>query len=312
MSFTRRVLFVSIALVVVVIGIELLLRVAGGILMWNAGRKLASSAGDGPSVLAIGESTTGGLGVEPELSYPKQLEKILREHYALDTITVVAPWAMGQNSSQQLHRIDRYLSAYKPRLVLLMCGVNNPWSFAESNITDFIDGDDPVLRRIRFRLFADRFRIVKVLRLALMDLESVIDDLSGRPEEDTWPPSSTVYDWSLKHRPDFLALWRNDVGSMIRAASDSGAMVALMTYPTYKFPPPEEFRSLADEYGIPLIEIHRAFEEYLEAGEENDILLEDGYHPNPLGYQILAEQVFLFIVARDALSLNNARVEGER
>lgn len=303
---TRRVLRFRrpwVLFIVAIVGLELLLRALGGFVAWRAAQQLGKNIGNGPLILAVGESTTAGLGVRPPESYPRLLQQKLRDYYGLPAITVVAPWAMGQNSSQQLNRISKYLETYEPRLVLLMCGVNNPWSFAESNIAKFVDEDDSVLQQIRLRLFLDRFRLVKLLRLGAIDLKYVIDDLEGKPETEKWPPTSEVFDWSKERRPAFRELWRSDVGQMIDISAKAGAKVTLMTYPTYKFPSPADFCVLADQYGIPLIDIHQAFAECLETGKSSDILLDDGYHPNPRGYELLADRVFRFIIENDALGL---------
>jgi len=303
-TFKRRFLVAFLALLLTFVTIELGLRTAGAILAKRATAEAVQRHGEGPTILAIGESTTAGLGVSRKESYPRQLEQSLRKHYSNPSIQVVYPWAIGRNSSQQLNRISRYLEAFEPDLVLLMCGVNNPWSLEESNITQFIEDDDSVSRRIRFRQLIDKSRLAKLIRLALIDLRYVMDDLRGKPEEGKWPPPSWILDWRDEHREEFLQLWRSDIGAMIERSLRSGAQVALMTYPRYEFPPPEEFRDLAAKYDVPLINIHRAFRTRLKRSELSDYFLEDGYHPNPQGYKLLADEILLRIVELDSLGLN--------
>ena len=300
----KSVAKLAAVLVVLIGGLELGLRVTGSILTQRAMADLARQAGDGPIVLAIGESTTAGLDVDPGDSYPRQLQRMLRKHYSNPSIRVVAPYAMGQNSSQQLNRLPGYLEALEPELVLLMCGVNNPWSFVESNIIDFIDDSDPVARRIRLRKLLDRSRVVKLARLGLIDLSYALEDLRGGAERERWPPPSWLIDWSGQQREAFLALWRSDVTAMIASIRDAGGEALLMTYPSYEFPPVSEFEALAAETGAPLVRVDEAFRKALRRRQTSELFLEDGYHPTARGYGLLAHQVYLYITTHDSLDLD--------
>lgn len=97
----------------------------------NAGKK---------TILCVGESTTLGLWCNVEDSYPKQLERMLNTYEGTDRYMTVVPPHIGQNTSQMAHRMTSYLETYRPRLVILMCGVNNLWSLAESSVPQFLSG----------------------------------------------------------------------------------------------------------------------------------------------------------------------------
>jgi acyl-CoA thioesterase-1 len=75
-----------------------------------------------PVILAVGESTTAGYGVDRELSYPSQLQQKLDErgyHYR-----VVNHGVSGSTTEAALRRLDRGL-LLKPRIVIIALGGND-------------------------------------------------------------------------------------------------------------------------------------------------------------------------------------------
>ncbi len=80
------------------------------------------AAAERPVILAIGESTTAGYGVEPDLSYPAQLQKELDArgyHYRVANHGV-----SGSTTFNALTRLDRGLSL-KPKVVIIALGGND-------------------------------------------------------------------------------------------------------------------------------------------------------------------------------------------
>jgi len=84
-----------------------------------------SQTPDRPVILAVGESTTAGYGVDRELSYPAQLQQKLAErgyHYR-----VVNHGVSGSTTQAALARLDRGL-ALKPSIVIIALGGNDAGS----------------------------------------------------------------------------------------------------------------------------------------------------------------------------------------
>jgi acyl-CoA thioesterase I len=80
---------------------------------------------DRPVILAVGESTTAGYGVDREFSYPSQLQQQLDErgyHYR-----VVNQGVSGSTTEAALTRLDRGL-LLKPRMVIIALGGNDAGS----------------------------------------------------------------------------------------------------------------------------------------------------------------------------------------
>lgn len=296
----------ALALAVLLLVLEVLLRIAGARYradFWEAAGGRAVPDGS-VTILALGESTTAGLWLPVEDSYPKQLERKLRAHYGSDRITVLMPPHIGQNTSQMVHRFGDYLTTFEPALVILMAGVNNTWSLAESNLGEFMPTGSWRTHAFRLRRWADDVKVFRLARLLVSGTgeawRALRSDLAGEPRFTQWPPPDDPLVRGIGLEP-FRRLWRSDVGRMIGEAKASGAGVILMTYPNYDFPPPSEFAALAGEQAVPLVENHRSFDPLIEKGRAEEFFFEDLRHPNAEGYAIVADNAFRAVLATGIL-----------
>src|SRR2546422_1645794 len=80
------------------------------------------SNGQAPIILAIGDSMTAGYGVAPELSYPAQLERELKNRGY--NYRVVNQGVTGSTTTQALSRLNRAL-AIQPEIVIIQLGGND-------------------------------------------------------------------------------------------------------------------------------------------------------------------------------------------
>lgn len=299
----RRALRIA-AVVIVVLGVlEIVLRIAGSHYQNRFWEASTIAPGD-IAILTLGESTTGGLWLPIEDSYPKQLQVVLQDRYRTSRIQVVIPPHSGQNTSQMLHRLPRYLAAFHPVLVILMAGVNNEWSLAESNLGQFMPSGSWRTYAFRLRRRLDDIKVVRLGRWlydssgqAWSNLKS---DLEGQPRRNEWPPDN---DPLVAHiGPDtFARLWQSDMGQMIAQSKASGAAVLLMTYPNYERPSVAQFREMADKWEVPLLDNHPAFEEFIRQGREKEVLFDDLRHPNKKGYAMVADNAFRKILEMGVL-----------
>jgi len=96
------------------------------------------------TIVAFGDSYFSGLGVEPDESFPAQLERALREHG--HNTRVVNAGVAGETIADGLARLDRTL-ATKPDLIILELGAND----AEQQLDPSVSREnlDTMLARIR-------------------------------------------------------------------------------------------------------------------------------------------------------------------
>jgi lysophospholipase L1-like esterase len=313
----RGLLLLAVSLVLVVVGAEVVLRVLGHQYQqrhWQRVTAEHAASRARATVLALGESTTAGLWLPFEQSYPKQLEARLRAHYGSDRISVVVPPHLGQNTSQMVARMPFYLSTFRPDVVVIMAGVNNAWSLVESDLPRFLPESDWRTPLFRWRRWLDD---VKVLRLASLvwsasreRLSRFGHELGGAPRFTEWPPKAGLLGAVDSNGEPILQLWRHDVGTMIDLAHRAGATVILMTYPNYDTPPLAEFRAMARAKGVRLVDNHHAFRPLVTPDVISTYFLADYRHPSAKGYAIVAEHALQAIVETPAITSRLGRPDG--
>jgi acyl-CoA thioesterase-1 len=105
-----------------------------------------------PVILAIGDSMTAGYGVEPDGSYPAQLEKQLHDRGY--SYRVVNYGVTGSTTTQALSRMTRAL-AIQPAIVIIQLGGNDgsqgiPRNVSRENLRKMIQRFKPGGARIFF------------------------------------------------------------------------------------------------------------------------------------------------------------------
>jgi lysophospholipase L1-like esterase len=121
----RRWLLVIIAPFVILLTMELLLQVAALVVQANTREMPSNWFSDNTRLLAIGDSHTFGIYVDPEEAYPAQLEARWNERYPEHAIEVLNLAYPGMNSFRILGSIDSMVEKFRPDVVLLTVGVND-------------------------------------------------------------------------------------------------------------------------------------------------------------------------------------------
>ncbi len=313
----RRVARVALAVFVTLVVLEVGLRIAGALYL----RRVYAGSRPAPGelvVLCLGESSTAGLWVTPQESYPARLEAMLKEAYGRP-IRFVVPPHLGQNTSQMANRIDSYLDLYHPRLVIVMAGANDTWSLAESHIGRYLHVSTWEAARVRALVSLNDVRVFKLARYAALRALAPADDylrqnpalVWGHPELVRYPPPAATYAFARAHAAAFVELWRDDVGGIVRASKASGARVLLMTYPIApEHLPPAVVAALAREQGTAIARSDVAFRALADEGRLAPYLFaDDHWHPTAAGYAVVAWTAFRAIVAADLLGLGRPLVE---
>lgn len=272
------------------------------------------------NIVCLGESSTAGLGVDWQDSYPRQLESKLREFYCNDNINVIVPVHVGQNTSQVSNRIKQYVSQYNPRLIIVMVGCNNTWSFAESHITRFLNNTNKEALKVKVLLTLDNFRLFKVLRYTYLRFIAKIKSISikryvsfilGHPESVYKRTQIWSDPFTDLNKKAFVELWKYDVRKIIQEAKRNNVKVLLMTYHInpIKYLSMGDFISMANEQEVLLVRNDKPFDLLIKNGTVNNFLLYDDWHPNKhwhpnkRGYSIIANNAFKQIKDNNLLEL---------
>jgi hypothetical protein len=119
-------------------------------------------------ILCIGDSNTYGVYLDPEESYPAQLQGFL-------DLAPGNPWRVvnlgfpGQNSAQVRARLAENLVLYRAGILIVLVGVNNSWSPAMSHLWKFPDREpEPHF----FTALLQKCRTIGLARMAFGRLKS--------------------------------------------------------------------------------------------------------------------------------------------
>ena len=312
----KSIIFIVIFLLIL-FSTELILRLTGDLYIKKLYVHKYYNIKDQPkaiNIVCLGESSTAGIWLPWQDSYPAQLQDLLRKKYPENNINVFVPPHVGQNTSQMENRIERHIEVYKPKILVIMAGYNNEWSLAESHISKFLELKNFENIKVRALVLLNNFRIFKMLRYAYLKFLvkeksphiEALDNMNyvwGGPELVRTPPKKFIYDFALSHREAFVELWRYDIKRIISAAKKNNIRVIIMTYqidPTYL--PAKEFIKLTQEEKVTLIRNDVTFQNLIDNGTIKDYLLWDNWHPNKKGYALIADNVFETIENNSELS----------
>ena len=124
-------------------------------------------------ILAVGDSHTYGGTVQPDETYPAQLQRHL-DAAAPGVYSVINIGIPGVNTAQVRNRLPLNLARWEPDIVIVWCGLNNTWNSAESdsrNLTGWLD-----------RMFL-RLKVYKLVRVLMHDRSLYVaagEHLSGQ------------------------------------------------------------------------------------------------------------------------------------
>jgi len=260
-------------------------------------------------VATFGDSVTVGQGTAPQYSYPRQLEELLNENAEEGQFEVVNSGVYALNSSRTADLLPNWLEAIRPDLIVVMTGCNNPWNYRNSHLEELglLEADErkPLLKLLdktrTYRFFRVLLKRQKTgfgiaaqqdtslgtgRRLRISETISVPVDPTAR----TLERQRSLF----RDKAALTTLLEHDLSLITETASESGASIALMTYP---FRPVyqehhESVLQFAEERGLIAVNNLDAFERVSRSRPELDLFSADRGHPNSVGYRVIAANVY--------------------
>ncbi|MGZ3706324.1 MAG: GDSL-type esterase/lipase family protein, partial [Bdellovibrionota bacterium] len=135
MSFRHKLLYPTLAFmgaVVALLAIEASLRLYGDFILHL--QRSPSIEKDALTIIALGESTTQGIGPN---NYPRQLEDLLRKD-CRRPVQVVNLGVAGIYTDSIAQNLEGQLDRYRPRLLVVMMGINDPRQLGEPGQSDWL------------------------------------------------------------------------------------------------------------------------------------------------------------------------------
>lgn len=291
-SLQQKVLLILCGLIVAVLLGELFFRIAGLIVDET---KVTQLKDNSYRILCIGDSSTFGFGASDaeRFSYPAQLQRILKEKETDRKFEVINLGIPGISSSQVLNRLRRNISEYDPDMIIVMVGINDPWNLEESNILKFYnDKGGNVAKEIfvRLELLLNKSKFYRFLMLVFLsnEFEKInIPSFNNRTRIEGFTLSSLT---PSKAEALYKSI-TNNIFKMKIIADDYGVDIMFMKYHNVGWGRPEiAIHHVYTKLKIPVVDNETLFIKAEERGL--DVRGNDGWHPNDLGYKIIAKNVY--------------------
>lgn len=274
----RRCLIEVGYLIFLLVLLEVSLRLAG--VLWLLPRTVSDvthqeEAGE-YRILAVGESTTFGLGVRPEEAYPTLLEETLSDRIG-QPVRVVNVGVPGQTSTSILRSIRHQLDIHRPNLVLALYGIN-----------DVNEALNDLSSRIVFGVHVPEW----VAGLRLYRLACIVRDYAlhapKREEHGAWTffdRNQTTEEGEWIDNPFYLPQLKMNAAEIISNVRESGAAYVQLSYLRANAPLRTTLAEIAAENDIPFIDLA------LTDQTEGEWFTEDGFHPNAAGHRLMADRI---------------------
>jgi len=293
----KKIKFIILNLFLTILILEVLLRIYGFIYVYRVSKLYKSKKSSYRlKILAVGESSTGGLWIEDK-SYPLQLEKKLNNYLHCDSCIKVDIMSLaGANSSMNLYFLPSFLFEKKPDIVVFMTGFNDRFFFTY-NLDALILEKFYFKNKFIYKIYLNTIKIlnelrtVRILKLIYSNtflINTKTTNLEARFTESLY-----------KQREDFLSQniefvnssTRLNIEKMISIVEKNKIKPVLMTY--HMGWVNDIIRDIAKEKNIPLID-NEAFFKTKPIAEY--VFAKDAWHPNEKGYELIAQNVLNFLI----------------
>lgn len=289
--FGKRCVVILSYTVFLLVLLECTLRLAGWVLLLphRLDKESGSEAGNEFRILAIGESTTYGLRVKPDQSYPKQLERMLNTSFSDRRFVVKNIGVPGQTSSSILRSIDSQLQKYKPDLVISLFGINDTNEVLNDFSTRFIFGSVYVPRWIADMRVYKLFSMTKDFLVHSPDVKK--DGVWLFYDQSQVNPDGNLLcnEFYLKQ----LALNYKDVIDKVLRHHAEIMMISYVHRPNCFH---ELFDKVSTERNVVYLDLFIPDKE-----RHNALFVKDRWHMSELGHRIIAERIFKCLVAENLI-----------
>ena len=293
--FRQNFLLVVFGLFIVFLLVEGLFRI-GELLVSETNRNNIRRQG-AYRILCIGDSTTYGIGASDrdKYSYPSQLQNILDANTVNHNFEVINLGSPAINSSQVLNRFENNIIDYKPDIVIMMIGINDPWNFEESNILKYYNSSPTEALYVRFELMLNQLKLYQFLKLVYLSNKfkepkvSAFDNKSRNKAIEFFK-----YDQNREEALNIAIV--NNITNLNHISEAHNVKIIFMKYHKDGWRRPASIIHHAySELNVSVVDNERLFIKAKQMGL--NVWGNDKWHPNDLGYLYMAKNIFNKLVA---------------
>lgn len=299
-TIKQKILLIILSLFVAVLIGEGLFRIGG--LLVNGRKSDNLKKNESYRIICIGDSTTYGIGASNinKFSYPSQLQNILDKNIINNKFEVINLGSPGMNSSQVLNRFEKNIFDYKPDMVIMMVGINDPWNFEESNILKFYNMTTIRGLYMRMELLLNQLKLYQFIKLVY--LSDKFNEISVPDFNDkTMNKAIDFYKGDPDRTKAFNMAIVNNIANLKQIAEDNNAKIIFMKYHNIGWGRPELIiHHTYTQLKVPVVDNELLFKKAKQLGL--NILGNDKWHPNDLGYSFIAKNIFNKLVALKILN----------
>lgn len=293
-SLKHKILLVIFGLFIAILLGEAFFKIWGSV-VYEVKNKANAANSNVYRILCIGDSNTYGLGSSDinKFSYPAQLQRILNEKIHDKKFEVLNLGVPGINSSQVLNRFRKNIKQYKPNMVIVMVGINDPWNLEESNILKFYSTKNVNIfnnLRMRLGLILNKSQLYQFFKLVFLSGE--FNELNIPEYDEKTRNNGFIY--SSQQSGKSIALVNaiiSNITEIAQIAEDNHVNIMFMKYHNIGWGRPElVIHHTYTRLGIPIVDNAIVFRK--ARAFELNVLGKDKWHPNDLGYKLIAKNIY--------------------
>lgn len=253
-------------------------------------------------VLAVGGSTTFGINLKDEDTYPLKLQRKLRLHPDFKTAEVWNAGVVCYSAGHNLVLLKRLLPKLKPDYVLLFEGVNeqlNAWVLQQDgfNLDNLKDYGLIGKKYSQADWLMQNSFIIKLISSRWVKFEEAKRAKKAREDEARHVPEKkleAIHPWIIEN-------YRRLLREMIQEIRQHGATPVIIRFATHRRPDLRLFSDLSRDIGIsekvPVLDEQSLFER--QGMPARDLFIYTGVHVTPEGAEILAQSLSELILKEE-------------
>lgn len=240
--------------------------------------------GDIFKILCIGDSSTLGMGVRPEYSYPCQLLNLL-EQKEKGRFEITVRSSGGANSSDLVNRCEEYLRTGDFDLVIFQGGINDAHCFSDSRIPLYGNG---------FVKYLNRFKLFYLCKIFLGQKNPLPEWIDFTKSGDYGIGKSLFLD-----RDALRKIFEYNFGKLAAISKEHKALLWVQNYHKDGWMNPEEvLDKVIGKLNIETVDQKSVF----NYAEGLNIRSKDKWHPNDYGYYLIARIIYNKMIEKNIIS----------